>query len=113
MIEQIAPSELAAWQQKMKAHGQLIVLDVREPQELQLASVKPEGFELLHIPMNAIPTRLQELDPSRPVACLCHHGARSLQVAGFLQSRGFSHLANVSGGINAWSSQVDASIARY
>jgi rhodanese-related sulfurtransferase len=113
MIEHIHPSDLSAWLQKMQAHGQAVVLDVREPHELQLASVQPDGFELIHIPMGTIPPRLQELDPKRPIACLCHHGGRSMQVASFLENRGFAHVANITGGINAWSSQIDPSIARY
>ena len=113
MIEHVHPSDLKAWLEKMRLHGQPVVLDVREPLELQRASIRPEGFELVHIPMGAIPPRLNELDPTRPVACLCHHGARSMQVAAFLENQGFGHVANITGGINAWSSQVDASVPRY
>lgn len=113
MIEQIHPGDLAAWLERMKAHGQPVVLDVREPHELQTASVKPEGFKLVHIPMGVLPPRLNELDPAQPVACLCHHGARSMRVAAFLENRGFAHVVNIAGGINAWSSQVDPSVPRY
>ena len=113
MIEHIHPSDLSAWMEKMKAHGLPVVLDVREPNEVQRASIKAVGFELLHIPMGVIPPRLNELDPARPVACLCHHGARSMQVAAFLEIRGFSHVANITGGIDAWSSQVDPGVPHY
>lgn len=113
MIEHIHPGDLPAWLDKMKAHGQPLVLDVREPFELERASVKADGFELVHIPMGVIPPRLNELDPSRPVACMCHHGGRSMQVAAFLENRGFKFVANISGGINAWSMQVDPSVPRY
>jgi rhodanese-related sulfurtransferase len=113
MIEHVHPGDLHAWLGKMKVFGQPVVLDVRELHELQRASVKPEGFELVHIPMGVIPPRLNELDPARPVACLCHHGARSMQVAAFLENRGFAHVANITGGINAWSSQVDPRVPRY
>lgn len=113
MIEHVYPGDLPQWLEKMRVHGQPIVLDVREPRELQVASIKPDGFELVHIPMGVIPPRLNELDPERPVACLCHHGARSMRVAAFLEYQGFKHIANISGGINAWSAQVDPSIPRY
>jgi rhodanese-related sulfurtransferase len=113
MIENIYPSDLSAWLEKMKVHGQPVVLDVREPHEVQTACIKPEGFALVHIPMGVIPPRLNELDPSRPVACLCHHGGRSMRVAAFLEYQGFSHVANIAGGINAWSTQVDPSVPRY
>jgi rhodanese-related sulfurtransferase len=113
MIEQIRPAQLAQWLQTMRAHGEPVVLDVREPHELQIASVKADGFELLTIPMGVIPPRLNELDPQQPIACLCHHGGRSMQVAAFLQSHGFEHVANIAGGIHAWSAELDPGIARY
>ena len=113
MIAQVRPTDLAAWFSAVKEHGAPVVLDVREPAELRTASVKPDGFELVTIPMGTIPVRLSELDPGQPVACLCHHGGRSMQVASFLQSRGFAHVANIAGGINAWSAELDPTIARY
>ncbi len=113
MIDQIRPGQLAAWLQTMRAHGEPVVLDVREPHELQTASVKADGFALLTIPMGVIPPRLNELDPQQPIACLCHHGGRSMQVAAFLQSRGFEHVANIAGGIHAWADELDSSTARY
>ena len=112
MIEQVRPSELTDW---IQSHGAgAIVLDVREHVELQVASVKPaEGFELVHIPMNEIPGRLGQLDPGRAVAVLCHHGNRSMRVAMFLQAQGFDTVANVAGGIDAWSQELDPSVPRY
>ncbi len=90
-----------------------MVLDVREPAELMIASIKADGFELITIPMGVIPPRLSELDPEQPIACLCHHGGRSMQVAAFLKARGFVNVANIAGGINAWSTEIDPTIARY
>lgn len=113
MIAQIRPHALAQWLAEARTHGEPIVLDVREPHELQLASVKPEGFALRTLPMGSIPARLAELDPTQPVACLCHHGMRSMQVASFLESHGYAYVANIAGGIDAWSTEVDPSIARY
>ena len=113
MIEQVPPSDLTTWLQSQAPPGQPVVLDVREPWELQTASVRADGFELVTIPMGDVPARLAELDPARPVACLCHHGARSLRVAQFLTQNGFANVANVSGGIDAWSQQRDASVPRY
>ena len=110
-MEQITPENLAEW-----AKGQPqrpILLDVREGWELQTASAKTDALDLMHIPMQTIPARLDELDKSRPIACLCHHGGRSMQVASFLKSRGFAHVANIAGGINAWSAELDPSIPRY
>jgi len=104
---------LSAWLNTARSHGAPVVLDVREAAELRVASIKADGFELVAIPMGLIPPRLNELDPEQPIACLCHHGARSMQVASFLQSRGFSHVANIAGGINAWSAELDPTIPRY
>ena len=113
MITQVRPGDLPAWLQAARAHGQPVVLDVREPSELQTASVTPRDFTLLAIPIGSIPARLSELDPGQPIACLCHHGGRSMQVASFLQGRGFKHLANIAGGIHAWSDELDPTIPRY
>lgn len=111
MIDQVRPTDLDAWLAAQGGNG--IVLDVREVPELRAASVQPQGFELLTIPMNDVPARLAELDPGRPVACLCHHGARSMQVAMFLAQSGFGQVANISGGIDAWSRERDPAVPRY
>lgn len=113
MIAQIRPRDLHAWLDAARAAGQPVVLDVREPSELRTASVKAGDFTLLTIPMGNLAARLGELDPQRPIACLCHHGGRSMQVASFLHDRGFAQVANIAGGINAWSDELDASIPRY
>jgi len=114
MIDQVRPAELAAWIRSHAAGGaNAVLLDVREPAELRTASVKPDGFELVTIPMNEIPQRLSELDPDRPVACLCHHGARSQRVAMFLNAYGFENVANIAGGIAAWSQEVDPTVPSY
>lgn len=112
MIDQITPSQLAAWLQAQSGR-QPIVLDVREPWELQTASVRPQGFDLVCIPMGAITARIAELDPATPVACLCHHGARSLRVAAFLAGNGFDKVVNIAGGIHAWSVELDPGIPVY
>lgn len=114
MIDQVRPSELDDWLNAAAAAGAApLVLDVREPWELQTASVKPQGFELVAIPMNEIPGRLAELDPDRAVACMCHHGARSQRVAMFLAQQGFARLANIAGGIDAWSRERDPGVPQY
>jgi rhodanese-related sulfurtransferase len=112
MIDQVRPSQLSSW---IQSHGaDAVVLDVREPVELRVASIQPsQGFELVHIPMNEIPGRLGQLDPGRAVAVLCHHGNRSQRVAMFLQANGFDTLANIAGGIEAWSQELDPSVPRY
>jgi len=112
MIEQIRPAELAGWFAR-DAAAPPVLLDVREPWELQTASVAPQGFALVAIPMNEIPARIGELDPGQRIACLCHHGARSQRVAAFLAQNGFTDVANIAGGIDAWSAQHESSVPRY
>lgn len=114
MLVQVRPSQLQEWVQSLgDAAGRPIVLDVREAWEVRAAAVPAGEFDVATIPMNEVPARLGELDAQRPVACLCHHGARSLQVAMFLAQQGFENVANVAGGIDAWSREVDAGVPRY
>jgi rhodanese-related sulfurtransferase len=96
-----------------KATALPIVLDVREPWEVQLATVRADGFELRTIPMARIPERLDELPRDRPLACLCHHGVRSAQVMHFLFTQGFVDVVNIAGGIDAWSAELDPAVPRY
>ena len=97
--------------------GLPVVIDVREPWELQTACVEPDGFTLIHIPMREIAQRIAELrdtyGPAHPVACLCHHGMRSMQVANYLAQNGFTQVVNLQGGIDAWSQQMDPSVPSY
>jgi rhodanese-related sulfurtransferase len=80
---------------------------------VQTACVSEDGFKLLTIPMRDVPARLAELNPDQPIACLCHHGMRSQQVANFLVQNGFDEVVNLQGGIDAWSREVDPSVPRY
>lgn len=113
----IQPAHLTQWLEQATTNdpeGALpVVLDVREPWEFQTASVTPDGFELLQMPMRSVPARFMELDRARPIACLCHHGARSAQVVRFLMEQGFTEVVNLHGGINAWSQEKDPSVPRY
>jgi rhodanese-related sulfurtransferase len=87
-----------------------LLLDVREPREYDTAHI--DGSTL--IPMNEIPGRAhQELDEESPILVLCHHGARSLSVAAWLRQQGFDKAQSVSGGIDAWSRQIDPQVPRY
>ena len=90
-----------------------LLLDVREPWEFALAAIRIAGLETRLMPMNSVPERIGELDPAQPVVCICHHGARSAQVAAFLERQGFEAVSNLAGGTDAWSTQVDAAVPRY
>ena len=120
MIAQVSPANFAAWRSTantINADTLPIVLDVREPWELQTASVAPDGFTLLHVPMQSIPAQLAELQKNysadQPIACLCHHGVRSQQVAIFLAQHGFTDVVNLQGGIAAWAQLLDTRVPQY
>ncbi len=100
--------ELAALLANATAEAPLL-LDVREPWEFDLCQINGS----LLMPMASVPARQEELDPERPVICICHHGARSMQVAAFLERAGFEHVTNLTGGIHGWALQVDGSMATY
>ena len=109
-MQQLSPSQLAEW---ARAQAQRpLLLDVREAWEVQTACAQPQELDFVHMPMQTIPARLHELDRNRPIACLCHHGGRSMQVAHFLANQGYE-VVNVAGGIHAWSAQVDPSVPVY
>ena len=111
MIPQVRPSDWNDWLQAQGARP--LVLDVREPWEVQTASVAEGEFDLVAIPMNEIPGRLAELPEDRPIACLCHHGMRSQNVAAFLARQGYVDVANIAGGIEAWSRDHDPAVPLY
>lgn len=111
MITQVRPADFDDWKQAQASVP--LLLDVREPWEIQTARVLPDGFDVVLIPMNQIPARLSELPQDRPIACMCHHGARSQRVAMFLAHQGYPDVANIAGGIEAWSRERDPSVPRY
>jgi rhodanese-related sulfurtransferase len=112
-MKQITGAELLSMRDVEDAQGAPLLLDVREPWELALAAIQVDGLNTLHIPMNAVPDRLDEFGPSRPIVCICHHGVRSAQVVAFLERQGLSSVYNLAGGIDAWSQHVDATVPRY
>ena len=93
---------------KMLDNNEVILLDVREPYEVEICNVKGSLF----IPMNEIPKNVELLDKEKRYAVMCHSGVRSLHVANYLNSQGFSAL-NVIGGIDTWSLSVDKNLKRY
>jgi rhodanese-related sulfurtransferase len=88
----------------------LTLLDVREEWELRLA---PAPSQYLHIPMGQVPARMQEMELGAEIVVMCRSGQRSMEVARFLERAGFAKVANLQGGILAWSRDVDPSIPVY
>jgi rhodanese-related sulfurtransferase len=103
---EISPLEAA----DLLAGGKAKLIDVREPWEMATARI--EGS--LAMPMGDVPARAhQELDPDERYLVVCHHGVRSMNVAFWLRGQGFEQAQSVRGGIDAWSAEVDAGVARY
>jgi adenylyltransferase/sulfurtransferase len=106
MSTEITPKELKA---AMDRGDHLIVVDVREPQEYQIARIA--GSVL--IPLGEIPQRHGEIDRTRTVVCQCRSGVRSAKAAAFLRSVGFERVLNLTGGILRWSDEVDPTQPKY
>ena len=88
------------------------LIDVREPEEWAVARI--EGSAL--VPMQSVPQELQRLEgwaDDASLLVLCHHGVRSLQVVNWLRAHGVENCYSITGGIDRWSREIDASIPRY
>jgi len=107
-MQHITAPELAAWLAD-PAREQPLLLDVREDWEFETCKIAGST----QIPMHLIPVRVGEIDDDREVVCICHHGARSMNVAAFLERNGFSNVTNLTGGVHAWAVQVDPSMPKY
>jgi rhodanese-related sulfurtransferase len=88
-----------------------LLLDVRQPWEHDLSRLPDSVL----VPLGELPSRTAEVRPSpgQLVVCYCHHGVRSLHAAEILAGAGLSGVVSLAGGIEAWSLQIDPSIARY
>ncbi|MBS4050607.1 rhodanese-like domain-containing protein [Methylomonas rivi] len=96
-------------QERLQRGDKLLLLDVREAHEYAFAHV--DGS--IHIPLNRIPERIQELNNEQDIVAICHHGMRSQQACLFLEQYGFDRLYNLKGGIDAWSVSCDPTVPRY
>ena len=105
-FETITPKEFG---ERVRGGEDLLLVDVREPEEYELARV--EGARLL--PLSLFNEWAPTLDRSRGTVFICHHGVRSAQVCAFLAREGFDKVYNLDGGIDRWSTEVDPSVPRY
>ena len=93
---------------RLDAGEDIVVLDVREPHEYQIANI---GGTL--IPLGELPARMHELDSDREIVVHCRSGSRSARAVEFLQASGFEKASNLKGGIRAWAQEIDPSIPQY
>lgn len=111
---EITPRDARRAVEGADAHHRPILLDVRRQDEWDRSRIAGA----VHIPMGEIERRADELEAddgarSRPIIVHCHHGVRSLKVAGALRAMGFTDVRSMAGGIDLWSIDVDPSVPRY
>ncbi|GAB2298775.1 hypothetical protein Dimus_032853 [Dionaea muscipula] len=113
LLQEIQPEELHAKLQDPVFLEEAQLIDVREPEEVSLASVA--GFEVLPLQQFGDwgPKITTMFDVDKDIYVLCHHGVRSLQAAKWLQTQGFKRVFNVAGGIHAYAVKADPSIPTY
>jgi sulfur-carrier protein adenylyltransferase/sulfurtransferase len=104
-VPEISVEEL---KKRFDAKEDFILLDVREPHEYQICNLNGAL-----IPLNDLPRRVHELDPSKDMVVHCRSGARSARAVGFLQHAGFTKAKNLAGGILAWSDRIDPKVPKY
>jgi rhodanese-related sulfurtransferase len=102
----ITPSEFA---ERAARGARVRLIDVREPEEFELARV--EGAELL--PLSQMGVWAGTLNAEEEIVFMCHHGIRSAQVCAYFAGQGFTRMFNLAGGIERWSWEVDRSVPRY
>lgn len=107
-VQHISVQQLAAWLATPQ-NPQVVILDVREPEELAICQLTPS----INIPVEQINLRYRELEQNAHIVCLCHSGRRSLYVAQYLKAQGFEHISNLTGGIEAWAREIDPAMALY
>jgi adenylyltransferase/sulfurtransferase len=103
---EVTPLEL---KDELDQGKELVLLDVREPHEYEIAHIEGVTF----IPLGELPERLRELDDHAEIVTYCHHGGRSLKAVEILKAAGFAKVRSLRGGIDAWAASVDPSLPRY
>ena len=105
-MSEITPQALKA---RLGAPGAPLLLDVRQDWETQLCRLP----SAVHIPIEEIEMRVEELNPADDIVVYCHQGVRSAAVAEYLRSLGFTSVHNLSGGLDLWARTVDPGMRRY
>ena len=103
---------------KQQQGTEFLLIDVREPNELELASL-PAG-EFINLPLSELRERRLDSLPEAlsqnkdaDVVLFCHKGLRSAQVTVFLRKQGWSNAVSMAGGIDAWAEEIDESVGKY
>lgn len=109
--EPIAEIDVATLVAEREQNATVVVVDVREPWEHKLGTIA--GAQLL--PLSALPQALDDFDVAKSarVITYCHHGMRSLKAASWLLRAGYTDVASLAGGIDAWAQLADPTLRRY
>lgn len=106
MSSELSPVEL---KQRLAERLPLVLVDVRQDWETRLCRLD----NALHIPIEEIELRSDELDPAAETIVYCHQGVRSAAVVEYLRGLGFANVRHLAGGLDAWARSVDPSMRRY
>lgn len=106
-MNEITPAELKT---RLDRHDRPLLLDVRQDWETQLCRLE----NAVHIPIEEIELRTEELNPNDEIVVYCHQGVRSAAVVQYLREQhGFTNVKNLAGGLDAWARSVDPTMRRY
>ncbi len=105
-MDQITPQELKT---RLDRNDRPFLLDVRQDWETRLCRLE----NAVHIPIEEIEVRTDELNPEDEIVVYCHQGVRSAAVAEYLRQLGFKNVKNLAGGLDSWARTVDSSMRRY
>ena len=106
-MQEITATEL---KQRLDQGEDIQIIDVREADEYQFARIP----DAVHIPLGQVLNRMSEIDPSRETVVHCKSGGRSARAIEALTRAGFKgNMANLKGGITAWSNEVDPTVPKY
>ncbi len=105
-MDEITPQDLKA---RLAQRPAPLLLDVRQDWETKLCRLENS----VHIPIEEIELRTDELNPDDEIVVYCHQGVRSAAVATYLRGRGFTNVRNLAGGLDSWARAVDPGMRRY
>jgi rhodanese-related sulfurtransferase len=105
-VDEITPQDLKT---RLDRNDRPVLVDVRDDWETKLCRLE----NALHIPMEELEFRAEELNQQDEIVVYCHHGVRSAAVADYLRRLGFTRVRNLAGGLDAWAATVDRSMRRY
>ncbi len=109
---EISPTQL---KERLDKGDQLVLLDVRDPHELMIANIE-DSITPIHIPKGELKERISEIESfknDKDIVVYCRTGKRSVECSAILKELGFTRVLNLTGGLHAWSDDVDCSVMKY